>query len=60
MHNEGKSPELIQYAVKQFNKKCKLDIHEVKFVEQSYLIVWKFQRSFQTETPAFFNPELPI
>jgi len=33
MHNEGKSPELTQYAVKQFNKKCKLNIPEVKFVE---------------------------
>ncbi len=33
MHNEGKSPELSQYAVHQFNKKCKLNIPEVKFVE---------------------------
>jgi uncharacterized protein YecE (DUF72 family) len=33
MHDEGKSPELTQYVVKQFNKKCKLDLPEVKFVK---------------------------
>jgi uncharacterized protein YecE (DUF72 family) len=33
MHDEGKSPELTQYVVKQFNKKCKLNIPEVKFVK---------------------------
>jgi uncharacterized protein YecE (DUF72 family) len=33
MHDEGKSPELTQYVVKQFNKKCKLNIPEVQFVE---------------------------
>ena len=32
MHDEGKSPELTQYVVQQFNKKCKLDIPSVKFV----------------------------
>jgi uncharacterized protein YecE (DUF72 family) len=33
MHDEGKSPELTQYVVKEFNKKCKLDLPEVKFVK---------------------------
>ncbi|MEP7372262.1 MAG: DUF72 domain-containing protein [Chitinophagaceae bacterium] len=33
MHDEGKSPELTQYVVEQFNKKCKLDIPEVEFVK---------------------------
>lgn len=33
MHDEGKSPELTQYVVKQFNKKCKLDLPEVVFVK---------------------------
>ena len=33
MHDEGKSPELTQYVVKEFNKKCKLEIPEVKFVK---------------------------
>lgn len=33
MHDEGKSPELTQYVVKSFNKKCKLDLPEVKFVK---------------------------
>jgi len=33
MHDEGKSPELTQYVVKAFNKQCKLDIPEVKFVK---------------------------
>ena len=33
MHNEGKSPELTQYVVQQFTKKCKLNIPEVTFVE---------------------------
>jgi len=33
MHDEGKSPELTQYVVKEFNKKCKLDLPEVKFVQ---------------------------
>jgi uncharacterized protein YecE (DUF72 family) len=33
MHNEGKSPELTQYAVTLFNKKCKLNIPEVRFVK---------------------------
>jgi len=33
MHDEGKSPELTQYVVRSFNKKCKLDLPEVKFVK---------------------------
>ena len=32
MHDEGKSPELTQYVVQAFNKKCKLDIPEIQFV----------------------------
>lgn len=32
MHDEGKSPELTQYVVESFNKKCKLNIPEVVFV----------------------------
>ncbi len=32
MHDEGLSPELTQYVVKQFNKYAKLDLPEVKFV----------------------------
>jgi len=32
MHDEGKSPELTQYVVEAFNKKCKLEIPEVRFV----------------------------
>jgi uncharacterized protein YecE (DUF72 family) len=33
MHDEGKSPELTQYVVESFNKKCKLNIPAVKFVK---------------------------
>lgn len=33
MHDEGKSPELTQYVVKSFNKKCKLNLPEVEFVD---------------------------
>ncbi len=33
MHDEGKSPELTQYVVEQFNKKCKLDLPPVVFVK---------------------------
>jgi uncharacterized protein YecE (DUF72 family) len=33
MHDEGKSPELTQYVVKEFNKKCHLDLPEVEFVK---------------------------
>jgi hypothetical protein len=33
MHDEGKSPELTQYVVESFNKKCKPDIPAVKFVK---------------------------
>lgn len=32
MHDEGKSPELTQYVVKQFNKVCKLGLPPVEFV----------------------------
>jgi uncharacterized protein YecE (DUF72 family) len=32
MHDEGKSPELTQYVVRQFNSVCKLTIPEVNFV----------------------------
>ncbi|WP_336514172.1 DUF72 domain-containing protein [Pollutibacter soli] len=32
MHDEGKSPELTQYVVQSFNRKCKLDLPEVEFV----------------------------
>lgn len=32
MHDEGKSPELTQYVVKQFNKVCKLNLKPVEFV----------------------------
>ena len=31
MHDEGLSPELTQYVVEQFNKKCGLDLPPVKF-----------------------------
>jgi len=33
MHDEGKSPELTQYVVSEFNKRCKLNLPEVKFVK---------------------------
>lgn len=33
MHDEGKSPELTQYVVQQFNKVCKLDLKPVEFVQ---------------------------
>lgn len=33
MHDEGLSPELTQYTVKQFNKKCGLNLPEVEFVK---------------------------
>jgi uncharacterized protein YecE (DUF72 family) len=33
MHNEGKSPDLTQYVVQQFNSKCNLNMPEVKFVK---------------------------
>ena len=33
MHDEGLSPELTQYVIKQFNKKCGLKIPEVEFVK---------------------------
>ena len=33
MHDEGKSPELSQYLVEQLNKKCKLNLDEIRFVE---------------------------
>jgi len=33
MHDEGKSPELTQYVIEQVNKKCKLNIPEVKFIK---------------------------
>lgn len=32
MHDEGKSPELSKYAIEQLNKKCRLDLPEIKFV----------------------------
>ena len=32
-HDEGKSLELSQYVVKQFNKVCKLDLPPVEFVK---------------------------
>jgi hypothetical protein len=32
MHDEGKSPELTQYVVQQFNKTCKLGLKPVEFV----------------------------
>jgi uncharacterized protein YecE (DUF72 family) len=32
MHDEGKSPELTQYVVESFNKKCKLNLPPVTFV----------------------------
>jgi hypothetical protein len=32
MHDEGKSPELTQYVVQQFNKICKLGLKPVEFV----------------------------
>lgn len=32
MHDEGKSPELTQYVVQQFNKVCKLGLKPVEFV----------------------------
>jgi uncharacterized protein YecE (DUF72 family) len=31
MHDEGKSPELTQYVVNQFNKKCKLNLDPITF-----------------------------
>jgi uncharacterized protein YecE (DUF72 family) len=34
MHGDRKFPELTQYVVQQFNKKCKLNIPEVKFVDE--------------------------
>ena len=34
MHDEGLSPELTQYVIKQFNKKCGLKIPEVQFVKK--------------------------
>jgi uncharacterized protein YecE (DUF72 family) len=34
MHDEGKSPELSQYLIKQLNEKCKLGLDEIKFVGQ--------------------------
>jgi uncharacterized protein YecE (DUF72 family) len=33
MHDEALSPELTQYVVDSFNKKCKLDLPDVKFVD---------------------------
>ncbi|MEO6001470.1 MAG: DUF72 domain-containing protein [Chitinophagaceae bacterium] len=33
MHDEAKSPELSQYLIEQLNKKCKLGLAEIKFVE---------------------------
>ena len=33
MHDEGKSPELSQYLIDQLNKKCKLNLDEIKFAE---------------------------
>lgn len=32
MHDEGKSPELSQYVIEQLNKKCELQLDEIRFV----------------------------